>query len=577
MILAVILQLLVVLGTIPTPAAAAPARGFAIERLVSTIRVDSDGSFLVSETITFAFRGAHQGVHRSIPVRHVRDGLEYVLRIDGVHVLDTERRELQSEVSRQGDYLRIKAWVPGAVDAQRTIVVLYRVRRGLLPFEDHDELYWNATGDEWTIPIGDAEVVIALPRSVPGDQVTTLAFTGGRGAPGRDYVEARPEGFITFRTTRPLRPREGLTVVVGWPPGHVARPDAWQRGWWMALDNWPLGLPLLTLVVILLVWRAYGRDAGSSYSIKPEYEPPRDLTPAEAGTLVDERVDGRDIVATLVDLAVRGYLHVERVTDAFGKTDYLFKRLKPIVGDGALTRLEVFVLARVFGIDWALNLRLLSEIRRDYDTTFPAIRAEVYRTMVERRLFPSSPYGVRRAWAVVGIAALAAGAAAFTLDPAWLPASPILLAFGLASSGVVVLALAGAMPRRTWRGARLLAQVRGFQEFLERAERDRLERLPPDTLHRWLPWAMALGVTERWILAFEGLKVDEPSWYTGDGPFTLFSYDRTLTRFGQSIEDAILTTRRSPAVFGSFTTSYDSGFSRGSGGGGFSGGGGGTF
>jgi len=70
------------------------------------------------------------------------------------------------------------------------------------------------------------------------------------------------------------------------------------------------------------------------------------------------------------------------------------------------------------------------------------------------------------------------------------------------------------MPRKTWAGVQILAQVRGFQEFLERAEKDRLERMPPDTLHRWLPWAIALGVSERWIFNFQGLKVAAPPGIT---------------------------------------------------------------
>ena len=91
-----------------------------------------------------------------------------------------------------------------------------------------------------------------------------------------------------------------------------------------------------------------------------------------------------------------------------------------------------------------------------------------------------------------------------------------------------------------------------------------------------MPWAIALGVTERWILAFEGLKVDEPSWYTGDGPFTLSTYDRALASFGKRLEDAILTSRRSSGRW-SGAAGSGSGFSGGSQGGGFGGGGGGTF
>jgi uncharacterized membrane protein len=170
----------------------------------------------------------------------------------------------------------------------------------------------------------------------------------------------------------------------------------------------------------------------------------------------------------------------------------------------------------------------------------------------------------------VGLAA--AGVAAFVVAPPWLPTSPAVAAVGLVVSGLVLLVFSRAMPRRTWKGARSLLHVRGFQEFLERAEKDRLARLPSDTLHRWLPWALALGVSERWIWAFDGLPVEPPTWYTGTERFTLRSYDASLRRFGERVEQAILTTRRSGGA-----ASGGGGFSGGSSGGGFGGGGGGTF
>ena len=129
------------------------------------------------------------------------------------------------------------------------------------------------------------------------------------------------------------------------------------------------------------------------------------------------------------------------------------------------------------------------------------------------------------------------------------------------------------MPRRTWDGARALSRVLGFREFLERAEKDRLERLPHDTLHRFLPWAIALGVTERWIWRFDGISVDAPVWYgTGDG-FSLADYERAVRGFGRRAEEAFTTTRRGSDGGGN----GGSGMSGGSSGGGMGGGGGGTF
>ncbi len=531
----------------------------------------------MQEAITFDFRGRHSGIFRMIPIREFRGGYEWVLRVEDVHVFDESRQPLRTEVSYPGHYVRIKAWVPGAADTTRSVNIFYRVRRGLLSWDGSDELYWNVTGTEWDVPIRLAEVFIAPPRAIPDDQVRSIAYTGPRGATGSDYTEERAENFITFRTTRPLRPREGLTVVVGWPRGYIARPSAWRQAQWFLGDNWPLGLPLLTLVVLAGVWRAWGRDPANR-SIRPEYEPPEGLIPAEAGALVEERAQPRDVVATLVDLAVRGYLHIEQVTTAFGDTDFLFKRLKPVVGDPALKPLEVFVLARIFHSDWALNLRLLSEIKRDYDYSFPAIREEIYRTMVADRLFPVSPALVRALWAGVGIGIVALAAALFWAEPQWLGQVSWPLPAGTAGSGLVVLGFSRWMPRRTLRGVQAYASVRGFQEFLERAEKDRLERMPPDTLHRWLPWAIALGVTERWIVSFEGLRVAMPTWYTGRDQFSLGSYQRDLTSFGHQTQEAILTSRRSAGDSWRGGSGFSGGGSSGgSSGGGMGGGGGGTF
>ena len=554
--------------------AGAQARGFSIERFAVSIGVQPDGSLDVRETIEIQFRGAHQGVFRAIPVRYPRAGFEFALRLDRVQVLDEAFRPLKTDVSHSGRYVRIKAWVPGAVNTTRTVTVAYRVRRGLFTVDDHEELYWNVTGDEWDVPIRHAEAVVIGPAGGAGDDARAIAYTGYRGIAGTDYVEERLGNVLTFRTTRPLRPREGLTIAVSWPAGAVGRPAAWRSAAWFVQDNWPLGLPALALALGFCAWRWYGRDPGPRRSIKPEYAPPGDLAPAEAGVLVSERADASDVIATLVDLAVRGYMRIEPVTRADGEPDFLFRRLKPILGDPDIRPFELFVLAKVFDTDWRLNLRLLSEIRQDYDNVFPPIRDELYRSMVKRRLFPSSPEAVRRMWLGLGIAVLAAGGIAYMLPPAWAPYRSGTLALGLGLSGLVIVALSSVMPRKTWDGARAMGHVRGFREFLERAEKDRLERMPPDVLHRWLPWAIALGVTERWIARFDGLAVDAPAWYAAGDGFSIGGYQRAVSRFSERAAEAITTTRRGGSGDWPGGSRDRSG---GSSGGGFGGGGGGTF
>jgi uncharacterized membrane protein YgcG len=555
---------------------AAEARGFAIDSFVVSLQVNPDASLIVREDITFDFQGAHQGVFRTIPVRYDRGGYEFALRLEGIGVYDESGAPLRHETAYPGRYVKIKAWVPGAVDTKKTVTVVYRVRRGILTFEDHDELYWNATGDEWEAPIRAAEVFVKVPPSVADDVVRVVAYTGARGGGGQDYRLDRVERFWRFSTTRALRPREGITVVVGWPVGHVGRPSAMRRALWFFGDKWPLGLPLLAFFAGLLAWWAYGRDPAVRRSVKPEYEPPPGLLPAEGGALVDEKAEPREVLATIVDLAVRGYLRIEQITTLGRRTDFVFHRLKPIAGDASLKQFELFVLAKIFGADWTLSTFTLSEIRRDYDHTFPPIRDRLYRLMVEDNLFPAPPGRMRADWLIPGGALVAV---AFVLPqwwPSWLDVYGITLPTAIAASGVVLMVWSRFMARRTWVGAQTLAAVRGFQEFLERAEKDRLERMPADTLHRFMPWAIALGVTERWIFNFKGLKVAEPGWYTGPSPFSLDSYHSDLSTFDRHTTEAILTTRT--GGFASGTSGFSSGGGGGgSSGGGAGGGGGGTF
>ncbi len=212
-------------------------------------------------------------------------------------------------------------------------------------------------------------------------------------------------------------------------------------------------------------------------------------------------------------------------------------------------------------------------MRRDYDNVFPPIRDEIYRMMVREGLFPSSPERVRAVWLVAGITIVGAAMFVATGGADWLGTVPLSLGIGLGASGLVVLAFSPFMPRKTFRGARALARVKGFREFLERTSKDELRRLPPDTMHRWLAWAIALGVSERWIHSFDGLPVSAPAWYTARGGFDLGSFDRSLARLSSGTERALLTSRRG----GDGSWSGGGGLSGGSSGGGMGGGGGGTF
>jgi len=160
---------------------AAAERTLVIERFDAIIDVDSDGSIAVEETIVPRFTGSWNGIFRTIPVEYrTPQGLNYTLRLAVESVTDDSGQKLKYESSRERHYRKLKIWVPGATDATRTVKLRYRVSNGLRFFDEHDELYWNVTGDEWEVPIESASALVRLPSGVSGVRAT--AFRGAYGS-----------------------------------------------------------------------------------------------------------------------------------------------------------------------------------------------------------------------------------------------------------------------------------------------------------------------------------------------------------------------------------------------------------
>ncbi|HUF25145.1 MAG TPA: DUF2207 domain-containing protein [Vicinamibacterales bacterium] len=556
--------------------AAAPAaaeRTLVIESFDARIAVAADGTIVVEETIRPRYTGSWNGLYRTIPVQYKSpQGLNYTLRLDVESVTDEAGRALRYESSHERHYRKLKIWVPGAVDATKTVKVRYRVTNGLRFFEEHDELYWNVTGDEWDVPIESVAADVRLPDGASGIRATAFRGAYGSTEQAGTSVEA---GRVEVRTTRGLAFREGLTVVVGWNPGVVHRPTAVDKAADVVYGNLPLAIPPFVFAGMWWLWRARGRDPELA-PIVTRYEPPGHLTPAELGTLVDGKPDMRDITATIVDLAVRGYLHIEETKNEslFGllsNKDYRFSLKKPRESWAGLGAHERDLLAAMFG--GTLESVELSDLKDKFYKHLPGLREDLYTMLVTRGFYTGRPDRVRvlygAAGVMIGLAIAGAGAgtmAAWGMQPVAGIVAGIL-------SGLIIVVFGWFMPSRTIRGTREVEHVLGFQEFLSRVEADRMERTirTPEMFERYLPYAMALNVADTWAKAFEGIYHQSPSWYTGSEGAPAFR----PTVFAGSL--GRMSTQAASAMASATRSSGGSGFSGGSSGGGSGGGGGGGF
>ena len=556
-----------------TPAAA--QRSYTIDRFDALIQVRRDAGIDVTETITARFVGSWNGIYRTIPVTYrTPQGFNWTLGLSLQGATDDQGRPLRVEASRERHYIKFKIWVPGAADATRTVVLRYRATNGLRFFEDHDELYWNVTGDEWDVGIGAAAARIELPPGAEG--LRAIAFNGVYGSTAQEASVATSGTTVRIAMPRALGFHEGLTAVVGWNKGLVAEPPVTARAQAVVSSNWPLAIPIPVFLLAFFIWRRRGKDP-RRLPIAVQYEPPRGLSPAEAGTLLDNSADLRDITATLVDLAVRGHLRIEEreankfLGLVFGR-EYTLRRLGPPADAAELAPHERRMLDGIFA--GRGDLVELSDLKEEFYTAIPGIRTGIFDRLLGRGFYHARPDSVRTRWIVAavvlgGLTAIGGGAmaAGFLMTPV-----PFIVA-GVLVAGILLF-FSLVMPARTEAGTRALEHVLGFEEFLRRVESEHLKRIiigHPELFDRYLPFAMAFGVERKWARAFEGIYTQPPTWFVGP---SMMHFNVT----GFSANLAHLSTTAGSTLTSSPRSSSGSGFGGGgSSGGGGGGGGGGAF
>lgn len=527
------------------------------------IRVGPASILTIQERVSVDFPTPRHGIFRDIPVKYKTEaGNPFNLRVNVLSVYDDAGNALDYSVSQVDDNERVKNERIKIGDANQTVtgrqtyVITYAVSRALLYFSDHDELYWNAIVGEWG-DLGMPEktnVTVILPDGVPAEKITTRCFTQvGSNADGNCQKNASSSSaqFSTEGTA--------LTVVVGWPKNVVAAaaPTQQIKDWFA--DNWIIFWPIVVFAGLFVLWFKKGRDPKVRQPIVVQYEPPEAASPAEVGALAKERVDMAEITATIIHLAVRGYLNIVEKTDSgfLGKEKSYSFELKNNNQKG-LTAYEAEIMNGLFGSSAVGTTVSVSDLKTTFYSTVAFAKKSVERATVERAWFSKNPTAVRAVYIGIGFAYLfvivffgrSSLAGAVWILSLFLPAV-FLFFFGYY------------MPARTMKGTEAYAYVLGFKEYLSKAEKYRLKWAEKENIfENYLPYAMAFGVVDKWAKAFEGLNIQPPSWYRG-GNMNVWS----PMLFAQSLNTA------SSAIGHNLATAPSSKSGGGFGGGGFGGGG----
>src|ERR1700731_1643389 len=236
------------------------AKSWRVADFSDNITVNVDGSAVITERISLVFEGEWHGIHRTIPIEYPGpNGTNYELFITVKSVTDGNGGKLKYDSSTSGGSRDLKIYIPDAADDTRTVEINYRLRNGTRFFSDHDEFYWNVTGNDWPVPIDHASARVSFPDSADGS-LRAQAFTGAYGSAERGASAEVRGSEVSFETNNPLPMRGGMTIDVFIPKGILKEPSGFTRLLWFLGGNPIVFLPFWTFAVMFTLWWYKGRD-----------------------------------------------------------------------------------------------------------------------------------------------------------------------------------------------------------------------------------------------------------------------------------------------------------------------------
>jgi len=622
---------------LPATASASPTASGSFDRMSSFTAdyvLDAEGGATVTETIDYVFGtsgGVKHGIYRNIVTRQAvtdengrpsEENFRYYA-LDLESVTSPTGAPTETKLTDQsGGETQIRIGDPNVtVSGTQSYVVKYHLANVMNPFPDHAEFFYNVfVGD--TVPKDRVKVTVTGPGGV-----TSVRCVRGSD-PGRDCDSAQAGQTAVF-TVDNLLGNEDLTIATSLPragfgelkPDIRAAGSSYDEGQAKVLTSLALaggiGAPLVAAGVMGVLVATRGRDEwyagvtpglapGSADAVAPgtvpppppaptlrgrrpevavQFNPPPGVQPGMVGTIIDESADTIDVSATVMDLAVRGFLRIEEIQSGtmFSRTDWRLVQLPPPPGQ-TLRPYEATVLEGLFAEGSDVKL---ADLKYKFNTTLNLAIRQMYTEVVERGWFRRSPLRQRAGWQALGFLLIGAGAVScFYLGVVTraidrtggfgvgIP-SGVVLGLGLIVAGLIFRILGKRMAAKTAAGSAVYAQSLGFRKYLETAEADQIRFEEASAIFsRYLPYAIVFGVADRWAGTFQkvaeaaaaaGSPIVMPTWYIYSGAmFPDFT----------SIADGAGSFASSAG--GTFAATASSGSSGGSafGGGGFSGGGG---
>lgn len=586
---------------------------YVIDSYDINIKVNENNTYDITENITAYFNTYKHGIYRTIPLKNKVVRLDGTSEINRPKISNVEVNQEYTTTRENGNYkIKIGSSSTTLIGTQK-YKIKYTYNIGKDKTKNYDELYYNIIGDEWDTVIGNVTFTITMPKEFDESK---LGFSSGTtGSVENNNINYEVNGnVITGSYDGILNEGEALTVRMELPEGYFVNASLYTFK-----DYVYIALPILFLLLAIFLWYRYGRDDVVVETV--EFYPPEGFNSLEIAYLYNGKAENKDVTSLLIYLANKGYLKIEETEEKFlfsKSKNFKLIKLKDYDGNngnerafftGLFSRKDEVTPDDLYNRFYHTMNGILKKInnKENKATIFEKASSKkkaiiIFMTLVSLVTIvgiPTISYSGSSElfmtlflllfylpFYAVGIFAKAPKVfkifwLGFTIfhSLGFFSSMPIREALtdstfylmGFISGIICIIGMTFCykyMEKRTPYGNEMLGKIKGFKNFLETAEKDKLESMVmtnPTYFYDILPYTYVLGVSDKWIGKFEAINLQEPDWYSGTSDFNV----RTFNTF---IHSTMLTAQKSMSSSPS-SSGGSSGSSGGSSGGGSSGGG----
>lgn len=597
------------------------------------VKLSEDNVYHVEEKIKVRFLNRSHGIYRYIPymgnMQYIEDNQikdsKYRAKINNVKV---DGHNFQKDYKNGNLVLKIGD-KDRYVDGEQEYIISFDFDAGDDKISTLDRVYINLIPTGWRTAIQNASFKLTFPKEIPEDSVKVFSGTLGNATQSK-FVGLVKDNVLTAFSVAPLDAFEGATVYAQVKEGYFVNERTDKP---LIYLMWILIILVPLIAVILYLIFGVDKPIIKIMSVSP----PKDMTPAEVGYIMDSTVDNKDVLSLIIYWADKGYLSIAQN----GKDNFLLTKLidLPTTANGY----EKTMFEGLFASGDSVNTTDLKSTF--YDTlqlTKSRLRSK-FSKRTKTSLYTSSSrtsqvitgilsivpiisavilggyivianfiYSILAILAIVILCGVYVGVVA--MSSRWYIMSQksrvgsiistsiggvllyaVIIALGIWELNSIIPVLAAilasaisliltcVMPKRTKQCNDWFGELLGLREFIEFAEKERIEMLvneDPKYFYSVLPYAYVLGVSDTWSKKFESIAVAPPSWYYGGGfnasTFNTFlflhTFNRCMTNINQNLSVPPVNMNGGNGIGGG------GGFSGGGfSGGGFSGGGGGSW